>query len=213
MRHDSSPKAGSLDMLLDTMCNTFGGVCFIALMIAIISSSLPSKQDAEETADEVTEQMVVDKEMARLKRERDELKSAIEIQKSFVATNSTKESRAFSAAQLATHIASNTTALAKLKSEKLELEDKLAKTTTDSEYSRREAQRLERLLKEMEERLGQPANMKYRAVRTPVESHWMFGFATDVCIVCITNRMSIARCLKDLRASSGNIESSPEEVI
>lgn len=169
MRRDSSPKAGSLDMLLDTMCNTFGGVCFIALMVAIISASLPSKQDAEETADEVTEQMVVDKEMARLKRERDELKSAIEIQKLFVATNSTKEARAFSAAQLAMHIASNTLALAKLKSEKLELEDKLAKTTTDSEYSRREALRLERLLKEMEERLGQPANMKNRAVRTPVE--------------------------------------------
>ena len=33
--------SGSLDMLLDTMCNTFGGVCFIALLVSVISISLP----------------------------------------------------------------------------------------------------------------------------------------------------------------------------
>ncbi len=31
----------SLDMLLDTMCNTFGGICFIALLVALISASTP----------------------------------------------------------------------------------------------------------------------------------------------------------------------------
>ena len=169
MKRNSSTNAGSLDMLLDTMCNTFGGVCFIALMVAIISASLPSKKNPDATNDSVSEQMVVDKETARLKRERDELKTAIDIQKSFIATNTTKESRALSVAQLATSISSNLTALTRLKNEKFELEDKLAKLTTDSEYSSREARRLDRLLKEMEERLGQPVNIKNRAVRTPVE--------------------------------------------
>jgi hypothetical protein len=130
-------------MLLDTMCNTFGGVCFIALMVAIISASLPSKKDLDATNDSVSEQMVVDKETVRLKRERDELKTAIDIQKSFIATNTTKESRVLSVAQLATSISSNSTALIRLKNEKFELEDKLAKLTTDSEYSSREARRLE----------------------------------------------------------------------
>ena len=169
MKRNSSTSAGSLDMLLDTMCNTFGGVCFIALMVAIISASLPSKKNPDATNDSVSEQMVVDKETARLKRERDELKTAIDIQKSFIATNTTKESRALSVAQLATSISSNLTALTRLKNEKFELEDKLAKLTTDSEFSSREARRLDRLLKEMEERLGQPVNTKNRAVRTPVE--------------------------------------------
>jgi len=169
VKQKSSTGAGSLDMLLDTMCNTFGGVCFIALMIAIISASMPTSQDAENKDTGVSEQMIINKETAKLTRERDELKSAIAIQKAFVATNTTKEARALSAAQLASSISSNATALVKLKNEKIELEDKLAKLTTDISYNTREAMRLARLLKEMEERLGKPANMKNRPVRTPVE--------------------------------------------
>ena len=169
MKRRSSTTAGSLDMLLDTMCNTFGGVCFIALMVAIISASLPANQDDEQDSTAVSEQMIVNKETAKLIRERDELKSAIAIQRAFVSTNTTKETRALSAAQLASGISSNATALARLKNEKFELEDKLAKLTTDISYSTREAMRLARLLNEMEERLGKPANMKNRPVRTPVE--------------------------------------------
>ena len=169
MKRSTSLNAGSLDMLLDTMCNTFGGVCFIALMVAIISASLPKDQNAEEKEVVVSEQMIINKETAKLTRERDELKSAIAIQKAFVATNTTKEARALSVAQLVNSISSNATALVKLKSEKLELEDRLAKLTTDISYNTREAMRLSRLLKEMEERLGKPVNMKNRPVRTPVE--------------------------------------------
>ena len=38
---------GSMDMLLDTMCNTFGGVCFIALMVVLISSAMPKSKDEQ----------------------------------------------------------------------------------------------------------------------------------------------------------------------
>ena len=82
MKGAANPGTGSLDMLLDTMCNTFGGVCFIALMVAILSAMSPKQQDGSKTG-MVTEQMLVDQEKARLVRRRDELKSAIEIQKSF----------------------------------------------------------------------------------------------------------------------------------
>lgn len=163
----TSTDAGSLDMLLDTMCNTFGGVCFIALMVAILSASLPADEADEETG--VSEQMIVNREAARLSRERDELKAALAIQEAFVSSGTNREARALSAAQLSGGIASNATALAKLKKEKAELEDALAKVTTDISYSTREASRLARLLKEMEERLGSPANMKNRPMRTPVE--------------------------------------------
>lgn len=168
MRSRTKSSASSLDMLLDTMCNTFGGVCFIALMIAIISAAMPTSVDEAEE-ESITEQMIIDKEMARLSREKDELKTAIEIQKSFVATNSTRSTQSLSAVQLISGISSNEVALARLKKQKIEFEDKLAKITTDISYSKREADRLSRLLKEMEERLGKPVNTKNRAVRTPVE--------------------------------------------
>lgn len=169
MRQRPSSSSSSLDMLLDTMCNTFGGVCFIALMVAIISAAIPTAKDPDAVGESVSEQMIVDKEIARLSRERNELKAAIEIQKSFISTNSTKSARSLSTLQLVSTISSNETALAKLKRQKLEYEDKLARLTTDISYSKREAMRLARLLKEMEERLGKPINTKNRAVRTPVE--------------------------------------------
>lgn len=38
-RKSSSEDVSSLDMLLDTMCNTFGGIVFIALLLSIISGT------------------------------------------------------------------------------------------------------------------------------------------------------------------------------
>ena len=173
MNKKSSPNSGSLDMLLDTMCNTFGGVCFIALMVAIISAALPLRVSDEENQEPVSEQMIINKETARLIRERDEMKVAIEIQKSFLSSNAMDSVGILSKNQFLAAISSNATEVVKLKKEKLELEDMLAKLTTDISYNSREALRLERLLKELEERLGKPANMKTRAVRTPVERELM----------------------------------------
>lgn len=167
MKTKSTIGAGSLDMLLDTMCNTFGGVCFVALMIAIISATLPPSNDQDLKEEELSEEMIVNKETMILIRKRDELKVAIDIQKTFVSTNTTKLTHTLSAIE--NNISSNEVALGKLKREKIELEDKLAKLTTDISYSKREAMRLERLLKALDEQLGRPDNMKNRTVRTPVE--------------------------------------------
>lgn len=175
-----SSNPGSLDMLLDTMCNTFGGVCFIALMVAIISATLPSTNDVEINNERAAEQMIVNKETARLTRERDELKAAIATQKSFVEANTTNGGSSLSVAQLLECVSSNAVALIKLENERHELEDRLAKLTTDVSYSSHEAMRLERLLKEIEEKLGNPANMRNRAVRTPVERELMGYKSLDV---------------------------------
>ena len=162
MRHEREPGAGSLDMLLDTMCNTFGGVCFIALMVAIISAMRPQVSDGDDA-----EQMLVDQETARLARQRDELKSALEIQNAFAASNAAP-GKAASLSELLKCISSNETAVVRLKAQKREFEDALASLKTDSAYSARESSRLERLLKELEERLGQQSG-KQRSVRTPTE--------------------------------------------
>lgn len=162
----SKPGTGSLDMLLDTMCNTFGGVCFIALMVAILSALMPAGKETD-GAEAVTEQMLVDQEIERLVRRRDELKAAVQIQRSFVDTNAS-QMVAVNEAMLRSGVASNVAALASLKSERRDLEDALATLTTESEYSRREAARLERVLKDLEARLDRPVG-RQRAVRTPME--------------------------------------------
>lgn len=166
----SSIFTASLDMLLDTMCNTFGGVCFIALLIAIISYSLP-RTDAEDVdaPSGVTAQMLFDRERERLTRMRDELRVAIQVQEALLATNDTQKSFSKSEAEYISGIASNDQAVAQLRREREMLEDELAKISTQSEYSRRDAERLERLLKDMEERLDKPLNKKNRPVRTPLE--------------------------------------------
>lgn len=169
MRRKNEGNGGSLEMLLDTMCNTFGGVCFMALMVAIISASLPAEKNPEADSEVVTEEMVVDKENSRLMRIRDELKNAIEIQKSFVASNSLENVRMLTMAQLESGIISNKAAMVRLQKEKVELEEALAKAKTDLEYNKREYFRLERLLKEMEETLGKTMSLRKRSVRTPVE--------------------------------------------
>ena len=162
MKREHGHGAGSLDMLLDTMCNTFGGVCFIALMVAIISALRPQVSDGDDA-----EQMLADREATRLARQRDELKSALEIQNTFVVSNAVP-GKAMSLAELLKGVSSNETAVARLKAQKREFEDVLASLKTDSAYNAREASRLERLLKELEEQLGKQRG-KQRSVRTPTE--------------------------------------------
>jgi len=44
-RRRSSAEPSSMDLLLDTMCNTFGGIVFIALLLSIISGMSGRKDD------------------------------------------------------------------------------------------------------------------------------------------------------------------------
>ena len=51
-------QSDSLEMLLDTMCNTFGGIILIALMISLIAKDAkpaPELTDAEVVAKEMQE--------------------------------------------------------------------------------------------------------------------------------------------------------------
>ena len=50
MRERRSPSS-SLELLLDTMCNTFGGIIFIAISLIVVISALPSAVEALARAD------------------------------------------------------------------------------------------------------------------------------------------------------------------
>ncbi len=179
VRRDLDSNGGSLDMLLDTMCNTFGGVCFLALMVCVMLAMLPkvSRESDQLQEVEAAERMLFDKEKVRLFRQRDELNAAVAIKEGILAANSNK----LTVVRInVSGLASNKLEIARLKRYRLELEDQLAKLTTDSEYSQREAARLARLLQELEEKLGTPVDVKKRVVRTPVEREVPNTYPVDI---------------------------------
>ena len=162
------PDFGSMDMLLDTMCNTFGGVCFIALMVAIISAAIPKEKGSDEGL-LVSEEHVATKEVAKLKKRRDMLKSAIEVQAEFVK-NATTGVVMKADLEKMVEVVSDSEEKARLYEKKrIEYLDELAKLKTSTSYSRREAARLARLLNELEEKAGRPLFDRHRVVRTPNE--------------------------------------------
>ena len=167
MRRKTS-EPGSMDMLLDTMCNTFGGVCFIALMVAILSAAIPKNAEVAQEQ-KVSEEQVAAKEMARLQQRRDMLKAAIDIQSEFLKNASTGVVLKADLAKSVSEIASNDEKIRLYEKRKIEYLDELAKVKTQSSYSRREAMRLARLLKELEEKVGRPLFDRHRVVRIPRE--------------------------------------------
>lgn len=69
--------ASSLELLLDTMCNTFGGVMFIAISLVVVISMVRSASRAlEENAPRKLEQL--QQELARLEREAAESRESVE---------------------------------------------------------------------------------------------------------------------------------------
>ena len=164
-RHGDS---GSMDMLLDTMCNTFGGVCFIALMVAIISASVPKGEEGDDGL-QVSEERIATKEIAKLKRRRDMLKTAVELQSEFIKNATTGVVMKADLAKMVADVSNSEENLRLYEKKRVEYLDELAKLKTSASYSRREAARLARLLKELEDKVGRPLFDRHRVVRTPNE--------------------------------------------
>jgi hypothetical protein len=77
MSRKSSASSDSLDLLLDTICNTFGGVLFIAMLV-IILLNMSSEQAASDppTPDAQTQLATAQAEMVRAQAELDRLRRA-----------------------------------------------------------------------------------------------------------------------------------------
>ena len=158
-----------MDMLLDTMCNTFGGVCFIALMVMLISCMLPKESDTRAELDNVVQAEIVSKELARLVQKRDMLKLAVEAETAFVEANSTSIVTRADVAALRAKIAAGGNDVEEYEKKRIEYLDELARLKTTEQYSRREAARLDRLLSDLREKTGNPLADRHRVVRAPRE--------------------------------------------
>ena len=166
MRRRGESGAGSLDMLLDTMCNTFGGVCFIALLVAILSAMLPKESSSEE--DDVR-RMAVDETMAELIRTRDELRVAVDLQRDLLETYTTNATSAISAADVVSLAGDKDAEMAKLRKRLLELEEQIRKAMTDTDYNEQEYARLMKLSDELKRKIADFKDARRRTVRTPTE--------------------------------------------
>lgn len=169
MKRRGECESGSMDMLLDTMCNTFGGVCFIALMVMLISCMLPKESDTRAELDNVVQAEIVSKELARLVQKRDMLKLAVEAETAFVEANSTSIVTRADVAALRAKIAAGGNDVEEYEKKRIEYLDELARLKTTEQYSRREAARLDRLLSDLREKTGNPLADRHRVVRAPRE--------------------------------------------
>lgn len=154
-------------MLLDTMCNTFGGICFIALLVAILSNALPHP---DRTPEENARKLLEDERLARLARERDEVAAGVELWKELMSEAVPEGA----AADEAEEVGQET--VAALHEKETALEEEIKKLATDREYNRREAERLRLLAAETRRTLEEERERRNRKVRTPLE-HELTGWS------------------------------------
>lgn len=177
MRRKPDTSTNSLEMLLDTMCNTFGGVCFIALLIAILSATLPPPKDSEGEEHRRETEELLEQQARILAQTRDELQQAVTNQVKLLEQAKTNSAPDSFIAQASTNASPET-----LEKERGELEQALAKLQTKGIYSRREAARLKRLLEQLKGKLVGADTSKKRIVRTPNEHDVPGTFPVDVCL-------------------------------
>lgn len=170
MRKRSTADVSSLDMLLDTVCNTFGGICFIALLVSILSANLPPDASANASAQfKVVEQ---DMRLENLTRERNALQAALEIQEKTLSRKATNE--------VAYVISEKLKAIVENKDEADALESVLrrkleallaenAQLTASAQMNQRELDRLKALNEELKAKRDKAKRDSVQVVRLPME--------------------------------------------
>jgi len=178
-------QADSLELLLDTICNTFGGVVFIAILVVILLQSAGDRQPVEEKADtDVSAEELAELEH-RLAKATSELNSLRETQASqdslmallapkevqslVQSRNQSRENRReleISREQLVADIAQRQTKIQKLKAE----------LSTIHAQRQESQQRLEQL----EERIERERESRREEVRLPVVHANMRGQSLGV---------------------------------
>lgn len=88
MKHRSKSNQDSLDLLLDTMCNAFGGIVLIAILVAILiespdenddSDNRPSGDDALQVSLKSRQLANAERELRELRKKREENREIIEL--------------------------------------------------------------------------------------------------------------------------------------
>lgn len=170
MKHRSKGDVSSLDMLLDTVCNTFGGICFIALLVSIISANLPMGEgDQSDMQIKVIEQ---DMRLENLTRERDTLMAALEIQEKTLSHKSTNQAAYVISEKLDNLVKDKgeaNTLEASLRRKLAELLSDNARLAAETQQAGRELERLKTLNEELKSKENKARQDTVQVVRLPME--------------------------------------------
>lgn len=158
--------AGSLDMLLDTMCNTFGGVCFIALLVSVISVSLPP--DYSGVTDASMAPSYNDPRVAMLIRQRNRLAESIQSLEAQLAgmTNATDSA---TLAETEAKIAAARSRADAAERENERRRGEAGKARGEAEAQNASAAKLNDLIAALEAEIKDPKYVRARIVRVPHE--------------------------------------------
>lgn len=167
-RRSEASGVGSLDMLLDTMCNTFGGICFIALLIAIISATLPLPvQDREVTEEEREErQETVDESVHKLTEERDLLQTSLQTYRNFSQTTDSQAQELYD--QLSSY-QTNVVKRQELAQRQKDLQSAIRRQQAENESARRALEKQEAAAEALAVKVAKIENSNKRVVRMPNE--------------------------------------------
>lgn len=182
--------SGSLDMLLDTMCNTFGGVCFIALLVAVISVSLPPDRSGDADAASYSAE---DPRVAQLLRQRNRLSAAVEALSAQLASM-TNAPRQDAKADIDARRDAAERRAATADRDNARRRGDAASATDVAKAKTERANKLEALIAELEAEIKNPKYRRTRIIRLPHERQ-LSGYKTR-------NILLFNGCLYDLEDSS-----------
>ena len=142
----------SLELLLDTICNTFGAVIFISILASILAqNSAPDSASPEETTAAIEETYIRQRELSELRRRQQTMESQLAQQEELIRRFSNEES-----VSLALQILQDSQLQAKMSAQKTDAADAI-------EVTERERLQLERAMQERLKELNEAKSRQTEA--------------------------------------------------
>lgn len=166
-RHGTTSSDG-LDLLLDTVCNTFGGVVFIAILMVMMLESTTARPVEQSESPEVAQQLALELQAAR--HERDELQASLATQQELIDefSTATLRDRIAQRDQLRQQRDAQQAEVTRQQQSNQRQEDDLTRRQEDQAELARQLARARNRARELEEQIEREQQSRQQSVDTPV---------------------------------------------
>jgi len=181
----------SLELLLDTICNTFGAVIFISILASILAqNSAPDSASPEETTAAIEETYTRQRELSELRRRQQTMESQLAQQEELIRRFSNEES-----VSLAMQIHQDAQLQAKMSAQKTDAADAI-------EVTERERLQLERAMQERLKELNEAKSRQTEAANNLRDIETDHGHTAEVRRVHETTKFGFTFALDNGRLYS-----------
>ncbi len=181
----------SLELLLDTICNTFGAVIFISILASILAqNSAPESASPEETTAAIEETYTRQRELSELRRRQQTMESQLAQQEELIRRFSNEES-----VSLAMQIHQDSQSQAKMSAQKTDTADAI-------ELTERERLQLERAMQERLKELNDAKSRQTEAANNLRDIETDHGHTAEVRLVHETTKFGFTFALDNGRLYS-----------